>query len=868
MGIASTFRAAPFLGAQTSHLNVQSSSFESHRNKWTHYHQLVATLLWQPLFQVMLVMYSSIHTNSGDGRAFAVHPEERKEWLGQRRLRGGGVRGDGVIEHAVNISPPQLPSTLEAEAARAAAAAAAIDAVSTDGAPSKQQAPPGNTTTTTNPTNLLGATSLSEKKKRKKDEISFSNLEYTEVIGEGAFGKVYRAQLWGQEVAVKELRLKEGSGDAVIKEFKKEVKIMRTLRHPNVVEFLGACVMPPNLCIVTEYLTNGSMEDVIGNMEKKGKHFSFPRILSLAKDISRGLNWLHHKGVIHRDLKTANILLDANGRAKIADFGLAHVKRRTGDPTGGFYGVCGTPCYMAPEVLNKEPYGVKADVFSFAIVLCEIVLGKYPYENEPESTATFEQAIVSGLRPDLPPPHLCPPSLSALIDRCWSESPDDRPSMYEVVTILSEIEREYKMTQSAHQKIESLPEEFQQLFEENFKKQEELHLQMTNQARELSKAQRTIRKLQKQVDNQKAALERSQLKLRAKNVEVVSLKKDLNQKQVVAPDRAGSAKKGSEDGKKRKQGDEKATDPKSNKETKRVKWATTSKEVKPGKGNAREAGAGGKGKLREKVGDPKSAANKPHINSKQSTKEKGETKKDMQQHKNDTGACRIQAARKRPPTSPAGGPILANFKRGRRTPAPSSPSPSPSPSRSSNSSPSSPHSQSDKPGVEKRAAERAMRVAQRNAVKEEVLSTAAPARRILITGPDQVEEESRKGEECEGVKKEEWKGPPPCHQYDLRTGPTSPELTPCSPASPTSGRKMRKIMVSDSERSLSDAASYGSQEEVPGSPLIAASSKGRTRAGGDETALVSFDSEDNSSPQIPTTVAGKEEGEEIESLRG
>jgi serine/threonine protein kinase len=72
---------------------------------------------------------------------------------------------------------------------------------------------------------------------------------------------------------------------------------------------------------------------------------------------------------------------------------------------------------MAPEVLKKAPYGVKADVFSFAIVLCEMVMGRYPYENEPESTKTFEQAIVTGLRPPLPPPHLCMASLSNLISR-------------------------------------------------------------------------------------------------------------------------------------------------------------------------------------------------------------------------------------------------------------------------------------------------------------------------------------------------------------------------------------------------------------------------------------------------------------------
>jgi len=130
-----------------------------------------------------------------------------------------------------------------------------------------------------------------------------------------------------------------------LRDFKKEVKIMRHLSHPNIVQLLGVCVEPPNLCIVTEYLTNGSLEDVLNKMEKQGgKKFSLRKIVSLAKDIARGLNWLHHKGIIHRDLKTANILLDAQFRCKIGDFGLSHVKKGAGN-TGGFYGCAGTPSY-------------------------------------------------------------------------------------------------------------------------------------------------------------------------------------------------------------------------------------------------------------------------------------------------------------------------------------------------------------------------------------------------------------------------------------------------------------------------------------------------------------------------------------------
>ena len=143
-------------------------------------------------------------------------------------------------------------------------------------------------------------------KKHRKDEIHFADLRFGAKIGEGSFGEVFRGSLWGQEVAIKKLRIQAVDGAAVSKEFKKEVKIMRTLRHPNIVEFLGVCMEPPNLCLVTEYLSNGSLEDVLTRVAaNNGKKFSLKRIISLAKDIARGLNWLHHKGIIHRDLKVS-----------------------------------------------------------------------------------------------------------------------------------------------------------------------------------------------------------------------------------------------------------------------------------------------------------------------------------------------------------------------------------------------------------------------------------------------------------------------------------------------------------------------------------------------------------------------------------
>lgn len=120
----------------------------------------------------------------------------------------------------------------------------------------------------------------------------------------------FRGTLYNtQEVAVKKLRI-HSIDDKQYSEFRREVKIMRMLRHPNVVEFLGACVDVDgaNLCIITEYLANGSIEDVLARMARANppKKLSIAKVISFSKDIARALNWLHHKGIIHRDLVIAH----------------------------------------------------------------------------------------------------------------------------------------------------------------------------------------------------------------------------------------------------------------------------------------------------------------------------------------------------------------------------------------------------------------------------------------------------------------------------------------------------------------------------------------------------------------------------------
>ena len=128
-----------------------------------------------------------------------------------------------------------------------------------------------------------------------------------------------------------------------------EVRVMRTLRHPNVVEYLGVVNYGNSIAIVTEFMEGGTLDDLLSENKGKKKQIRMNKCLKYLKDISRGLAWLHHRGIIHRDLKPTNILLDEDRRkCKIADFGLAHVKKS--NRTSGEYGFAGTVCYMAPEV--------------------------------------------------------------------------------------------------------------------------------------------------------------------------------------------------------------------------------------------------------------------------------------------------------------------------------------------------------------------------------------------------------------------------------------------------------------------------------------------------------------------------------------
>ncbi|XP_008221195.1 PREDICTED: serine/threonine-protein kinase STY46-like isoform X2 [Prunus mume] len=248
---------------------------------------------------------------------------------------------------------------------------------------------------------------------KEKDiwEIDATLLRYEKKIASGSYGDLFRGSFCGQAVAIKVLSMEHLN--ETMREFTQEVYIMRKVRHKNVVQLIGACTKPPMLCIVTEFLSGGSMYDFV---HKQTGALSLQSLLRVAIDVSRGMNYLHQNNIIHRDLKAANLLMDDNGVVKVADFGIARVQAQSGVMTAE----TGTYRWMAPEVIEHKPYDHKADVFSFGVVLWELLTGK-------------------GLRPTIP--SHTNPMLMELMERCWQQEPSLRPEFSEIVKMLQHIAR-------------------------------------------------------------------------------------------------------------------------------------------------------------------------------------------------------------------------------------------------------------------------------------------------------------------------------------------------------------------------------------------------------------------------------------------
>lgn len=208
----------------------------------------------------------------------------------------------------------------------------------------------------------------------------------------------------------------------------------RRSRHPNIVPFLAAVVEPPQLCIVTELCGNGSLYELL---HQKRVVLPLERILHLARGVAAGMSYLHANRIVHRDLKSLNVLIDVYDNAKIADFGLTKCRTATSSMMNM---VAGTPLWMAPEVMTRKPYDEKADVYSFGLILWETATNKLPFEGL-DHMGLLMAVGMQGERPPLPEvgPR-CPQELISLIQDCWHADPSKRPAFKEVLARLTSLQ--------------------------------------------------------------------------------------------------------------------------------------------------------------------------------------------------------------------------------------------------------------------------------------------------------------------------------------------------------------------------------------------------------------------------------------------
>ncbi|GMH13393.1 hypothetical protein Nepgr_015234 [Nepenthes gracilis] len=266
--------------------------------------------------------------------------------------------------------------------------------------------------------------------------IDLRKLNMGPAFAQGAFGKLYRGTYEGEEVAIKILErpLNDPEKSQVMEQqFQQEVLMLAPLKHPNIVRFIGACRKPMVWCIVTEFAKGGSVRQFL--IKRQSRSVPLKLAVKQALDVARGMEYVHGLGLIHRDLKSDNLLIFSDKSIKIADFGVARIEVQT----EGMTPETGTYRWMAPEMIQHRPYTQKVDVYSFGIVLWEVITGMLPFPNMTAVQAAF--AVVNkGVRPAIP--NDCLPVLVEIMTRCWDANPDVRPSFSDVVRMLEYAETE------------------------------------------------------------------------------------------------------------------------------------------------------------------------------------------------------------------------------------------------------------------------------------------------------------------------------------------------------------------------------------------------------------------------------------------
>ncbi|XP_018309687.1 mitogen-activated protein kinase kinase kinase 11 isoform X1 [Mycetomoellerius zeteki] len=294
-------------------------------------------------------------------------------------------------------------------------------------------------------------------------EIDFEELQLEEVIGVGGFGKVYRGFWKKREVAVKAARQDAGEEpSATLENVRQEAKLFWLLKHENIVQLEGVCLKMPNMCLVMEYARGGSLNRVLS-----GRKIRPDVLVDWAIQIARGMDYLHNKApisLIHRDLKSSNVLLSEPienddfqyKTLKITDFGLAREVYKTTRMSAA-----GTYAWMAPEVIKKSTFSKASDVWSYGVLLWELLTGETPYKGIDALAVAYGVAVN---KLTLPIPSTCPQPWSLLMEACWASDSHARPGFTDILTALDEVRNAFAAT--PHESFHTMQEDWRQEIEQ------------------------------------------------------------------------------------------------------------------------------------------------------------------------------------------------------------------------------------------------------------------------------------------------------------------------------------------------------------------------------------------------------------------
>ncbi|XP_041642555.1 kinase suppressor of Ras 2 [Cheilinus undulatus] len=285
-------------------------------------------------------------------------------------------------------------------------------------------------------------------------DIPFEQLEIGEMIGKGRFGKVFHGR-WHGEVAIRLIDIERDNEDQ-LKAFKREVMAYRNTRHENVVLFMGACMSPPHLAIITSLCKGRTLYSVVRDAKVV---LDVNKTRQIAQEMVKGMGYLHAKGILHKDMKSKNVFYD-NGKVVITDFGLFTISgvlqagsRREDKlriPNGWL-------CHLAPEIIqqlspdteeDKLPFSKQSDVFAFGTIWYELHAREWPYKSQPPEVIIWQ--IGSGMKPSLTQTGMGK-EISDILLLCWAYKQDERPSFSKLVDLLEKLpKRNRRLSHPGH----------------------------------------------------------------------------------------------------------------------------------------------------------------------------------------------------------------------------------------------------------------------------------------------------------------------------------------------------------------------------------------------------------------------------------